>query len=590
MRSPARQEHVELAPRRRRRHACAPARGARRWSCPSPTRPRRRACRAPPSLPRDRPRARGAPDRRRSSRHIFARRSASRSFLHRVLTAPRRAKSARCTRLPGAKSPRLRSHAHSTSLDSVSYPRYSRRMSFRRLVAPLALVAACAHAPHSAPPSSAGASITPSGPVKAVSSEEDYNTARAEYDALTLHAPERAARRAALEGWLIKQLDQDLDHHHLEEAYEELKQAATLWDPEELAGSVKDEPLREAAVRIEQAFKKRGAHEEVIVALVLEMKLAPGDASVRARYDGITAWLRAGGATESEIGAMVDGRGRVIEDLETVSRLFPTPFVVDELTRLYFERHDAGIANDPLGLGRRPRARGGDLRAILQGGPRPSTAYDLARLYLRISKPEVAAAKLGAHQDAAAGRRADPRAHRALGRQAGDAARRHQRRRPARAGSRRLRRRRARVHRRDRALPASGRAASVRGADRHAARSARRRHARVRSGAPAAADEPRDLAAAGAAVGAPPLRHRQRRRTSTSRRSSRSSRRSKRSTPPRRSSSPASRSTRRWPARCSRSVAATTTPATCKRRWSTSSARWRSSRRRPRSSRWARFA
>jgi tetratricopeptide (TPR) repeat protein len=267
-------------------------------------------------------------------------------------------------------------------------------MSFRRLVAPLALVAACAHAPHPAPPSSAGASITPSGPVKAVSSEEDYNTARAEYDALTLHAPERAARRAALEAWLIKQLDQDLDHHHLEEAYEELKQAATLWDPEELAGDVKDEPLREAAMRIEQAFKKRGAHEEVLVALVLEMKLAPGDASVRARYDGITAWLRAGGATESEIGAMVDGRGRVIEDLETVARLFPTPFVVAELTRLYFERHDAGVANDPLGLGRRPRARGGDLRAILQGGPRPSTAYDLARLYLRISKPEVAAAKL----------------------------------------------------------------------------------------------------------------------------------------------------------------------------------------------------
>jgi tetratricopeptide (TPR) repeat protein len=266
-------------------------------------------------------------------------------------------------------------------------------MSLRRL-ALCALVAGCAHAPKT-PPSSAGASITPAGPVTAVASEEDYNSARAEYDALTVHAPERAARRAALETWLGKQLGEALDRGHLEEAYDQLKQAATLYDAEELAGKVRDDRLRDGAVRVEHAFRKRGAHEEVLVALVLEMKLAPDDASVRARYAEVTAWLRAGGATESELsGALVDGRGRVIEDLETVSRLWPSPFVVDELTRLYFERHDAGIANDPLGLGRRPRRGGNDLRALLQGGPRPSTAYDLARLYLRISRPDDAVAKM----------------------------------------------------------------------------------------------------------------------------------------------------------------------------------------------------
>jgi tetratricopeptide (TPR) repeat protein len=267
-------------------------------------------------------------------------------------------------------------------------------MSLRRLVAPLALVAACAHAPHSAPPSSAGASVTPVGPVQPVGSEDEYNSARAEYDALVLHAPERPARRAALEAYLLKTLREDLDRGHREDAYDQLKQAATLYDPEELSGTIKDEPLREAAVRIEQAFKKRGAHEEVLVALALERKLAPNDAAVRARYDEVTSWLRAGGATESEMGMMLDGRGRVIEDLETVSRLWPSPFVVAELTRLYLERHDAGLANDPLGLGRRPRGRGNDLRALLQAGPRPSTAYDLTRLYLRIDKPEEAVAKM----------------------------------------------------------------------------------------------------------------------------------------------------------------------------------------------------
>ena len=45
-------------------------------------------------------------------------------------------------------------------------------MSLRRL-ALCALVAGCAHAPKT-PASSAGASITPAGPVTAITSEEDY--------------------------------------------------------------------------------------------------------------------------------------------------------------------------------------------------------------------------------------------------------------------------------------------------------------------------------------------------------------------------------------------------------------------------------
>ncbi len=270
-------------------------------------------------------------------------------------------------------------------------------MSLRRLVAPLVLVAACAHAPRSAsssPPPTAAA-ITPAGPVKAITSEDDYATARAEYDALALHAPERAARRAALETWLARQLREDLDRGHVEDAYEQLKQAATLWDADELDGKISDEGLRGSAVRIEQAFKKRGAHEEVLAALIIEMKLSPGESGARARFDQVVSWLRAGGATESEAGAALDGRGRVIEDLETVARMWPSPFVVDELTRLYLERHNDGLSNDLLGLGRRrPGRTSNDLRAILQSGARASTGYDLARLYLRVSKPDLAVAKL----------------------------------------------------------------------------------------------------------------------------------------------------------------------------------------------------
>ena len=232
------------------------------------------------------------------------------------------------------------------------------------------------------------------GPLKRITTEDDFNAARPEYDALAVDAPDRAGRRAALAGYLVKTLGDDLDRGHAEEAYEHFKQALTLYDPTELAAAqLTDEPLRAGAVRIEQAFKKRGAHEEVLAALLVELELAPNDAGARGRYGQITGWLRAGGATESELGAPVDGRGRVIEDLETVARLWATPLVVSELTTLYFERHQASLTADPLGLGRRPR-RPSDLRAILQGGPRASTAYDLGRLYLRVSRPDEAVVQL----------------------------------------------------------------------------------------------------------------------------------------------------------------------------------------------------
>ncbi|MDB4967442.1 MAG: hypothetical protein JWN44_3131 [Myxococcales bacterium] len=260
-------------------------------------------------------------------------------------------------------------------------------MSVRRLVALLLpLLAGCGpHATH--PGAAAHAAIGNAPPLGNIATEDDYNSARPEYDAIPVGAPDRPGRRAALLAFLAKQIRDGVDRGHAEEAYDSFKQALTLWDATELSGQLDDGTLKDSAVRIEQAFKKRGAHEEVLAALVVELTLSPGDAGVKARYGGVTGWLRAGGATESELGVPVDGRGRVIEDLETVARLWPAPFVVDELTRLYFERHDAGLSSDPLGLGRRPR-RGGDLRSMLQGGPRASTAYDLTRLYLRVSRPD----------------------------------------------------------------------------------------------------------------------------------------------------------------------------------------------------------
>lgn len=262
-------------------------------------------------------------------------------------------------------------------------------MPLRRLLAPLALLAACG--PQATHPAAGPAHpIAAAYPVKPILTENDYDAARPEYDALPVQAPDRAARRAALEKYLLAQVHRDVAHGHVEDAYEAYKNALTLWDPAELAQHPRDQALRQGAVEIEHAFKKRGAHEPVLVALCVQLTLAPGDKGAHARLDEVTAWLRGGGATESEYGATVDGRGRVIDDLETASRLWPSPFVVDRLAQLYFERHAAG-ASEPLAGKHR---RGNDLRAILAGASHSSTAYDLMRLYLRVSQPAAAVAAL----------------------------------------------------------------------------------------------------------------------------------------------------------------------------------------------------
>jgi tetratricopeptide (TPR) repeat protein len=265
-------------------------------------------------------------------------------------------------------------------------------MRLRRLLAPALLVAVggcAAQAPHH----TANATVQPlASPSKKIANEDEYAAERGEYDALALDAAERPGQRAALAQYLTAQLDDALTRNHPEDGYDFFKQAITLYDPVELRGQLNDPRLRDAAARVERAFKKRGAHEEVLTALAVEMLLDRGseDAALK-RWAEVLGWLRGGGATENEMGGAVDGRTRVIEDLEKVAQLWPSSFIVGELSRLYFERHDAGNA-DAL-LGKRPR-RQNDLRALLQQGPHPSTAYDLTRLYLRVSDPDRALAEI----------------------------------------------------------------------------------------------------------------------------------------------------------------------------------------------------
>src|SRR4051794_5240730 len=119
-----------------------------------------------------------------------------------------------------------------------------------------------------------------------INSEDEYTRARAEYEALPANDPSRPMRRAALEAWILGEAGKPLDGGHLDEAWgppqknneSGIKAALTLYSPEELRGTVDDPRLRDVLERTERALSRRGAHEEVVAALVAGVTLAEGPA------------------------------------------------------------------------------------------------------------------------------------------------------------------------------------------------------------------------------------------------------------------------------------------------------------------------
>jgi len=210
------------------------------------------------------------------------------------------------------------------------------------------------------------------GTVSKVGSDEEYAVARAEFEALDSDDPSRAARRRAILDWLLPQARRALDGAHLEDGLTLVRQSATLFDPSELRKPTEMSSLLAVAAQLEKVARRRGAREETTLALVLQLS-SPVDAerhAADARYRQLTRWLSNVLDTTGDKTFVPTGKGRehAINDLEAAARVWPSPLVVDELTRLYLAR-----AGDPLA----------DLLADSQ---RAVLVVNLTRLYLRAGR------------------------------------------------------------------------------------------------------------------------------------------------------------------------------------------------------------
>ncbi len=255
----------------------------------------------------------------------------------------------------------------------------------------LLLCASCAGTARAPGSAARGESSPPT-----VRSEEEYAAARAEFDALPPLDPQRAPRRRALADYLLRECGVALDRAHPDDAEPPFKQALSLYSFAELRDAARPGArntgeatgLLVTARRYEAAFRKRGAHEQVVMALGAQISVAPlGDPEsareARRRYDEVVAWLEGTPGARSDEDSR-EGAARLVEDLEATMRVLSSPFLVDELARRY-----RGPA-PPAPRGGRASLRA--LREMIGEEPHGPRAYELARVFLRVGDPARARA------------------------------------------------------------------------------------------------------------------------------------------------------------------------------------------------------
>lgn len=255
----------------------------------------------------------------------------------------------------------------------------------------------------SAPVRPAPTPVAPSGPP--ITSDEDAEHQRRELDSLADDDPSRPGRRQALLDYFVAAGQAALDHGQTDDAYASFEQALTLFEAPELQDQKHPAVvpgLQALARSIDRVFGRRGAHPQVVTAMMVQLALHPDDPELRRRYGQLRDWLN----NQSDgVRNLLRGRSgslndllaapppTLVSDLEATFRVWPASVVLDELMGIY--RQEA--ATFYSGAKKTPKDFLQSLSASLRRkGLTNGTAYKVARAYLRASRPQDAVAAIKA--------------------------------------------------------------------------------------------------------------------------------------------------------------------------------------------------
>lgn len=244
----------------------------------------------------------------------------------------------------------------------------------------------------------ASAVSSPAAPERGpqINSDEEAEHLRRELDALSETARERLGLRQALLHFYVSAANAALSQQQADDAYQYFESALTLFEPFELQDPRRPPPaekLLPLAQQMDRIFSRRGAHSQVITAMMVEMTLRPADAELRRRFGEVRDWLN---AQSDGVRNLMRGRGgsltdllaapppTLLSDLEQTYRVWPAKVVSDELYAIY----RAEAASSMSGGKRSPRDFLQSLSASLRRkGLTNGPAFKVARLYLRAGKP-----------------------------------------------------------------------------------------------------------------------------------------------------------------------------------------------------------
>src|SRR5262249_31116407 len=125
-------------------------------------------------------------------------------------------------------------------------------------------------------------------PAPHIASDEEFGDARADYTALRVGSPARAAWRKALLGYLLPRVSELLQKGN-DDAVEVFKNACSLFDAAELDKPDAPPEMLRLGEELATVYARRGAEEPVVLGRSVAATLNP---AARAQWDERIRWIQ----------------------------------------------------------------------------------------------------------------------------------------------------------------------------------------------------------------------------------------------------------------------------------------------------------